>query len=312
MKNILVTGGLGFIGSNLCKKLLQSKKNKVTIVDDLSSCRTDYKDLIKEFSDAEILITCYSDKILLDRVKSKEFSTVFHVAANPRVGYSVDYPHKTTDVNVTRTVALIEACIGNINRFIFSSSSSVYGDNELLPTSTDTRKKPKSPYAWHKSSIEDLLGIFSDLHSFDSVCLRYFNVFGPGQYGGTAYSTAVAAWCDAIKNEKSLRSDGTGEQSRDMCYVDNVVDANVLAMNYDKKFKADCFNIGCGSSTTNNEILDYMIRQYPKIEIKNAPFRPGDVMHTLADISKSEKILGYKPNVNFWEGLERTLRWWKI
>ena len=145
---------------------------------------------------------------------------------------------------------------------------------------------------------------------FDAICLRYFNVFGPGQFGGSAYATAVSAWCHAIKNNEQLRSDGTGEQSRDMCYIDNVVDANIKAMNCPTKCNGNRLNIACDDRVSNNQILEYLKDKFPGIQVRTAPFRAGDVMHTQADISESKKLIGYEPLVEFWDGLKMTLECW--
>lgn len=311
MKNILVTGGLGFIGSSLVERL--RKDNKVTVVDNISSAREDWKELVDKNTDVEYIKACYSSSVILNSLRAGKFDYVFHVAAVPRVLYSVENPVETTDNNVMKTISLIDGSIkGGVKRFIFSSSSSVYGGAEVLPTPVDFKKDPKSPYAWHKSSVEDYIAMASFLYNIDMVSLRYFNVFGPGQFGGSAYSTAVSAWCHAIKNGSPLRKDGTGEQSRDMCYIDNVVDANVKAMESKNKFSGDCFNVACGDRVSNNEILEFLSKRYSDIKIKEAPFRLGDVMHTLADISESEKTLGYSPRIRFWEGLEKTLEWWGL
>lgn len=311
MSKMLVTGGCGFIGSNLAEKLLELG-NEVVIVDDLSSAREDFAEFINKNKSLELIPTCFSSDYVLTRIKNKEFDFVFHNAAIPRVSYSVENPFITTDVNISKTVKLMEACKDNIKRFVFASSSSVYGGADTLPTPCDHEKDPKSPYAWQKSSIEDAIKIFCNLYDFEAVCLRYFNVFGPGQFGGSAYSTAVSAWCHAIKNGTSLRSDGTGEQSRDMCYVDNVVQANIKAASSDKKFTGECYNIACGDRVTNNEILEFLKNKFGDLEIVNAPPRPGDVMHTHADISKTQEDLGYEPEVKFWNGLEKTLDWWEL
>jgi nucleoside-diphosphate-sugar epimerase len=308
---ILITGGAGFIGSNLAKKL-SSLGKVVTIVDDMSSSRKDFAEFSLTMPDVEVVNCCFSDKKILSRVLDKEFFCVFHVAAVPRVVYSVENPYETTDVNVLKTTKLLEACINNTERFIFSSSSSVYGGAEIMPTPVNSPKMPKSPYAWQKSCVEDLIVLFSELYGLDATSLRYFNVFGPGQFGDSAYSTAVSAWCHAIKNGTKLRSDGTGEQSRDMCYVDNVVDANVLALNFAGEFKGEKFNIACQDRVTNNQVLEFLKNKFKDIEVTTAPSRPGDVMHTLADISESKQVLGYNPQVSFWDGLNKTLDWWSL
>ena len=310
MRSALVTGGCGFIGSNL-SLALKNEGYKVTIVDDLSSARKDWKDVINT-AEIEVITNCFSSKEVIQRIETKDFDIIFHNAAIPRVSYSVENPAITTDVNINKSVKLLEASVGNIDRFIFASSSSVYGGADILPTSIDHPKDPKSPYAWQKSAFEDLIKIFVSLYDFDAVSLRYFNVFGPGQFGGSAYSTAVSAWCHAIKHGETLRSDGTGEQTRDMCYVGNVVSANVLAAKYDKKFTGNVYNVACGDRVSNNDILNFLKENYKNVVIKNAPPRAGDVMHTKADISETVKDLNYNPDVRFWEGLQKTLEWWKL
>ena len=184
-----------------------------------------------------------------------------------------------------------------------------------MPTHESERGKitPKSPYAWQKFAIEDYAKLCAELYNLDIVCLRYFNVFGPGQMGDSPYSTAVAAWCHATKEGIPLRSDGDGTQTRDMCYIDNVIHANILAANCDMPggFKGRCYNVACGTSVSNNEVLDYFIRNFDS-NVTHAPERPGDVKHTLANLSRIEEELGYKPIVTFWEGLEQTIDWWEL
>jgi UDP-glucose 4-epimerase len=308
--NVLVTGGAGFIGSNLSAELARLG-HAVTAVDNLSSARTDHEQFFKSHSEIELVEGCFASEPILSRVSSGEFDVVFHNAAIPRVSYSVENPSETTDANVAKTVRLLEACRGNIKRFVFASSSSVYGGADVLPTPPSHPKDPKSPYAWQKSCMEDLIRLFCSLYDMDAVCLRYFNVFGPGQFGDSPYSTAVSAWCHAIKHGLPLRSDGTGEQTRDMCYIDNVVSANILAMNYDSRFSGQCLNVACESRVSNNEILAALSEKFD-FKVNHAPPRPGDVMHTLADIRETKWFLGYEPLVHFWEGLEKTIEWWGL
>ena len=307
-RHALVTGAAGFIGSNLCRKLLEEGW-KVTGVDDLSS---GHLELVSSLKGLTMVLNDFASEFILDAVSKKEFDIVFHVAAVPRVSYSVENPADTTLNNVGKTVKLMEACRGNIDRFVFSSSSSVYGGAEVMPTPVDQPRDPKSPYAWQKSSVEDLLRMFGSLYDFDSVCLRYFNVFGPNQYGDSPYSTAISAWCHAVKEGLPLRKDGTGEQSRDMCYVDNVVDVNIRAANHEGTFRGEAFNVACGDRTSNNQILAKFQEKFGELNVDQAPFRAGDVMHTQADISETERVFGYKPLVRFWDGLEKTFEWWDI
>jgi len=332
MKRALVTGGCGFIGSNLVKKLVQENWT-VDVVDDMSSGHLELLDGLKmrvipvgmlhvfcneiksrgerDQSEVHVMQGDFAEYRVLNRIAEKNYDVVFHQAAIPRVSFSVENPSLTTDINIFSTVKLFEACAGNVDRIVFASSSSVYGGADVLPTSESYQKNPKSPYAWQKSAIEDFASMCGSLYDLDIVCLRYFNVFGPGQYGDSPYSTAVSAWCHAAKNKTACRSDGDGTQTRDMCYVDNVVHANILAAESDMKFMGRFYNIACGDRVSNNQILEYF-RENFEVEVVNAPWRPGDVMHTRADINRAKEELGYEPLVRFWEGLEKTVEWWKI
>lgn len=308
MRKALITGGLGFIGSNLANHLAETGEWYFDIVDNMSNGHLEF---VKHLP-GDKLICDFADDMVLDRVRAQAYDVIFHMAAVPRVGYSVENPAKTTDDNLNKSVALLEACRGNVDRFVFSSSSSVYGNTDVLPTPPWQEKKPRSPYALQKSCVEEFIKMFCELYEMDAISLRYFNVYGKNAFGDSPYATAVSAWCDAIKHDKPLRSDGDGEQSRDLCYVDNVVQANVLATKYTGRFNGDCYNVGCGDQTSNNHILAYFRNRFPGIKVVNAPERKGDVHATCADIRATQRDLGYEPIVKFWEGLERTCDWWKI
>ena len=336
MKRALVTGGCGFIGSNLTKELVKQGW-QVDVVDDMSNGHLELLEGLKfktlpnasfiyhfmqqmkgktQRSKNTVLVIQddFASAALLDYIETDAYDVIFHQAAVPRVSYSVEFPYETTISNIAKTVGLFDAAKGHVKRIVNASSSSVYGGADKLPTKeSENRKKPKSPYAWQKSAIEDYSKICWDLYKLDIVNLRYFNVFGPGQYGNSPYSTAISAWCHAIKNGLECRSDGDGEQSRDMCYVDNVVSANILAANASGTFKGLEYNVACGDRTSNNEILNYFKEKFgDKVKVKNAPERPGDVKHTQADVSYATKDFGYKPIVMFWEGLDRTIEWWGL
>ena len=333
MKKALVTGGCGFIGSNLTKELVKQGW-QVDIVDDMSNGHLElleglnvrvlpngsfYTMYMMQLPDGparknnEVLVIQddFADDNVLSGVYQGLYDVIFHQAAVPRVSYSVEQPWHTTDVNIGKTVRLFEAAKGSVDRIVWASSSSVYGGAAELPTKETALKNPKSPYAWQKSSIEEFAKMCWHLYKLDIVCLRYFNVFGPGQHGDSPYSTAVSAWCHATKNNLECRSDGDGSQTRDMCYIDNVVSANILAANAKVLFAGDCYNIACNNKVSNKEVLDYFVSEFDS-KIKHADWRPGDVMHTQANISKAKHDFGYEPLVKFWEGLERTIQWWGL
>ncbi len=332
MRKALVTGGCGFIGSNLTKELVKQGW-QVDVVDDMSNgylvlldglkLRTllnsnfikHYNEQVEERNQKEVLVIQddFASRPILDHIESGAYDVIFHQAAVPRVSYSVEQPGITTNVNILKTVNLFMAAENNVDRIVFASSSSVYGGASVLPTSENQDKNPKSPYAWQKSAIEDYAKICWDLYRLDIVCLRYFNVFGPGQYGDSPYSTAVSAWCHSIKNGLECRSDGDGEQSRDMCYIDNVVYANINAADHSLSFGGKCYNVACGDRVTNNEILAHLKDKFgDKVKVKTAPERPGDVKHTQADISNAQLDIGYEVKKRFWDGLEETIKWWEL
>ena len=338
-KKCLVTGGCGFIGSNLTKRLLEEGW-QVDVIDDMSSGHLELlepakfrvvpADLLREFEESNAIVPDGAARVIqgdfshvhiLENISEGLYDVIFHQAAIPRVLFSVENPSITTHNNVSKTVALLEACVSkekngtfssNVNKVVMASSSSVYGGPDLLPICEDVEKNPKSPYAWQKSTLEDCAKIFGNLYGVDIACLRYFNVFGPGQYGDSAYSTAVSAWCNNTRESKPLRSDGDGTQSRDMCYIDNVVDANILAATSDRSFYGRCYNIACGDRVSNNEILDFFKSNFSNVVSVDAPWRAGDVMHTQADITRAKNELGYEPKIRFWEGLEKTITWWGL
>jgi nucleoside-diphosphate-sugar epimerase len=299
----LITGGAGFIGSNLAEKLIELDY-KVTVVDDLSSGKVDFIP-----QGCISIISNFSDDFILKMIKNQEFDTVFHLAAKPRVSFSVEHPAYTTDINVNNTVKLMEACINNVNRFINTSSSAVYGNAFTLPTPESYPHSPQSPYALQKSVIEGYCKLFSKLYNLDTVSLRPFNVFGKNQLGDSPYACAVSSWLYAVKHNLPLRSDGSGEQSRDINHVDNVIDMFVKVANHKDKFNGDVFNAGSEMGIANNEILALFEYMFPDCKILTAPARPGDVMHTLSSMRKASNILSWKETTSFWDGLESTKNW---
>lgn len=312
-KSILVTGCAGFIGSNFTQAFAERfPKVEIVGIDDLSAGREDAVTPGVKLYKGSICDAKFVDSVF----KKHKPEYVFHFAALPRVSYSVEQPTATTDVNIGGTVVLLEKARDHkIKRFIFSSSSAIYGDAKILPTKeSENGPNPVSPYALQKHSGEGFCQLASKLYGFDTVSLRYFNVFGPGQHGDSAYSTVVSAWLTGLyfPKEKELFIEGTGKQSRDFCYVGNVVDANIRAMLAAKDFGGMAINVANGEKTSLVTVRK-LIEKFSgrKLDLKQRPPRAGDVRHTHADISRAKKLLGYAPAVSFEEGLKRTIAWFE-
>ncbi len=313
MKSILVTGCAGFIGSNFVRQFADRFPGTTIVgLDELSGGRRGEVDKRVKFYEGSIL-----DRPLLEKIfKKHKPEYVFHFAALPRVSYSVEFPAKTTAANIDGTVTLLEVCRDfGIKRFIYSASSSAYGGAKKLPTKeAENPPNPVSPYALQKYVGELFCKMFSDLYGIDTACLRYFNVYGPGQYGDSPYSTVISAWLEGLYFPKKKKPfmEGNGSQSRDFAYVDNVVDANIKAMQAKKWFGGEVFNIGQNQRTDLLEVKR-LIEKFTgrKLELEKRPLRKGDVRHTHADISKAQKWFGYDPKISFEEGLRRTVAWYE-
>lgn len=330
MKKALVTGGCGFIGSHLVKNLVDNDW-QVTVVDDLSSGSLDnlyekvkFRSVIPGMIDAflssvlleknEVFVITgdFSDGWVLNHIKDHGYTHIFHLAANPRVEFSVQYPATTNHVNVQKTIELLTSCkYAKIEKFVFASSSAVYGDITEIPTPEGSDKKPNSPYGLQKLIVEQYLSLFEKLYGLNSVSLRFANVYGPNSDGSSPYSTAVGAWCQRLKSNKPLRSDGDGNQSRDMIYVKDVAEALRYFGSHPFISGSVPLNIGTGTSISNNEILEKIKERVGTFEIENAPPRPGDVKKTQLDVSKVSE-LGWTPKFNFDLGLEETMKWWEL
>lgn len=300
----MITGIAGFIGSNLAERCL-SEGWTVDGVDDLSNGHVEFLPKGVQW----FLAGSFDSNELSRRFDRESYDCVVHLAAIPRVSYSVEHLIETNENNVTRTLNLIERCKGNVGKFVFASSSSVYGDTKTLPTKEDDVLSPKSPYALQKWIVERYLEQYYAHYGFESVSLRFFNVFGKNALGSSPYATALASWLSSIVEGRPMRCDGDGSQTRDLCHVDNVCEAIVRILKNDKRLTCEKYNVACGTSTSNSSILRELSNRFPSAQIVNAPWRVGDVMHTLADISKIKRDFGYEPIVDVWNGVEKTIEW---
>ncbi|MBX4200627.1 SDR family oxidoreductase [Candidatus Parcubacteria bacterium] len=310
MQKYLVTGGAGFIGSNIIKKILENG-DFVRAVDNLATGR---RENIEEFSGHANFEFMEGDLTDLETAKKsvKGMDIVLHEAAVPSVQRSVEDPLKSHHANITATLhMLIASKEEGIKKFVYASSSSIYGNNPQLPKKEDFPVLPISPYALNKYAGERYAQIFWQLYGLPTICLRYFNVFGPKQDPNSPYSAVIPKFISVALKGEELLMYGDGSQSRDFTFVDNVVAANLLAASSEKGF-GEVFNIACGQQTTLNELVGFL-QDITKTQIKitHQQNRVGDVMHSLADISKAREMLGYQPLVDFKEGLKKTVQWYE-
>lgn len=308
MAKYIVTGGAGFIGSNIVEELVKRGEH-VKVIDNLS---TGKKENITPLLDKiEFVEGSITDLDLL-KTEFEGYDYVLHQAAIPSVPRSVEDPLTTNEANVTGTLnALIAARDSGIKRFVFASSFSVYGDTPTLPKREEMTPKPLSPYAISKLTGEYYCRVFYTLYGFETVALRYSNIFGPRQDPASQYSAVIPKFISAMYNDEQPEIYGDGEQTRDFTYVENVVHANILACTAEKA-AGEVINTACGEKTTVNQLVENLNEILEKsINPIHSDPRPGDIKHSLADISKAETILGYKPKVYFKDGLKKTVGWFK-
>jgi UDP-N-acetylglucosamine 4-epimerase len=312
--NLLITGGAGFIGSNLLEYFLNHPDVKfVRVVDDLS---TGYIENISkfftnpnfEFIDGDIrdYDTCFR--------ACKGIDKITHQAALGSVPRSVKDPIQSAEVNIMGTINLMHAAVQNdIERIVLAFSSSTYGDSMTSPKREENIGSPLSPYAVTKASIEQFADVFNKVYGLNWIGLRYFNVFGPNQNPNNPYAAVIPIFMNQCFKGEKITVNGNGETSRDFTYVKNVVHMNELSLfSENKKSLNKIYNTACSEEVSLNRLIQLLKKlTSSNSEIYYGPERDGDVKHSLADISKANMLLGYKPQVNFEEGLELTLKWLK-
>lgn len=318
MTKVLVTGGAGFIGSNLCEEFLNIG-DEVICLDNFS---TGFRHNIEPFlsnpnfrlieGDIRNLETC--------RESVKDVDYVLHHAALGSVPRSIKDPVTTNEVNITGFLnMLIASRDAKVKRFIYAASSSTYGDSKELPKVEEVIGKPLSPYAITKYVNELYADVFAKTYGIECIGLRYFNVFGRRQSPEGAYAAVIPLWVKQLMNHESPIINGDGEYSRDFTYIDNVIKMNLLAMSTENSNAVNqVYNTACGERISLNQLAAYIksyLSEYdPTISdiiIKHGPNRIGDIHHSLASIEKAKKMLGYIPDYNVCEGLKKSIGWYR-
>lgn len=306
MPRFIVTGGAGFIGANLTWRLV-NEGARVTVIDNLSTGH------LENLAGLGKRIRFVNEDVRDLDLLRKLFvgaEVVFHQAALSSVPRSISNPVTSNAINVDGTLnVLIAAKEAGVRRVVLAGSSSAYGDSRILPKTEDMPGNPLSPYAVTKYVAELYGKVFARVYGLETVCLRYFNVFGPRQSSDTQYAAVIPRFVLAMMQGKRPLIYGDGEQSRDFTYVDNVVEANLLAAETEG-ISGETFNVGCGIRYTLNDLVARLNQLLgTRLEPEYGPPRAGDVRHSMASIDKAQRLLGYKPVVAFEDGLRRTVEW---
>lgn len=309
MAQFLVTGGAGFIGSNLVDALLE-RGESVRVLDDFS---TGKRANLEAYAGRIDVVEGSIVDIDVCRRAVAHVDYVLHLAALPSVPRSVEDPAGTNAVNVDGTVNMLTAARdAGVKRFVFAASSAAYGDNPKLPKTEDLVPSPLSPYAVQKVAGEHYCRIFHSLYGFETVALRYFNVFGPRQDPQSQYAAVVPKFITMFLRNEAPVIDGDGAQSRDFTYIANVVHANLLACHAPKEAAGQVFNIACGEQISVKELAEQVQRMTgATVAAAHGPARAGDVKHSRADIAKARRLLGFEPVVPFQASLERVVEWYR-
>lgn len=319
MNKILVTGGAGFIGSNLCEYLIH-KGFEVVCLDNFSTGHIrNIQHLINNHSDVFSLIEGDIRDLNTCIRATSGVDMILHEAALGSIPRSINDPITTNDVNIGGFLNMLVAARDcKVKRFIFAASSSTYGDNTDLPKVEDNIGKPLSPYALTKYVDELYAEVFSKTYGLEYIGLRYFNVFGERQDPNTPYAAVIPLFIKQLLHHESPIINGDGTYSRDFTYIDNVLHMNLLAIGTNNRDAVNqIFNTACGESVTISHIVELLKillsnidPEIAKVEVKKGPVRCGDIPHSLASIEKAKRLLGYSPVINVSEGLRKTVLWY--
>ncbi|MCD6455484.1 MAG: SDR family oxidoreductase [Methanophagales archaeon] len=307
---IVITGGAGFIGSNIAEELSKEKDNEIIIVDDLSTGKMANIRKFNRSTNINFVRGSITDLNLLKGV-FKDTDYVFHQAAIPSVPRSVKDPIASNNANINGTLnVLVAAKDCDVKKVVYASSSSVYGDTPELPKREDMTPNPLSPYAVTKLLGEYYCNVFNDIYGLKTVSLRYFNVYGPRQDPYSDYAAVIPKFINRVSENKPPVIYGDGEQTRDFTFVKDVVKANVLAAKSDA---GGVYNIANGNRISINELANMIMKLMGNnLTPMHEDPREGDVKHSLADISRAKKNLGYEPMYNLEEGLRETIKWFDL
>lgn len=317
MYNILITGGAGFIGSNLCETMLDIGHSVVCLDNFATGKRENIRTLL---GNPKFRLIDGDIRNLSDCQKAVNgVDYVLHEAALGSVPRSIDDPITTNDVNIGGFInMLVAARDAKVKRFIYAASSSVYGDSKMLPNVENVIGRPLSPYAVTKYVNERYADVFSKTYGLECIGLRYFNVFGRRQDAHSTYAAVIPLFVTRLINHQSPIINGDGERSRDFTYIDNVIQINLLALETTNTNAVNTvYNVAYGEKTTLNQLVKYIkeyLSEYDSeiagIDIVLGPERLGDVPHTLASLDKAKKLLGYSPKFNVKDGLKETINWY--
>jgi len=304
---VLVTGGAGFIGGHLVDALL-AQGATVRVIDNFSTGKRE--NLAHNLARIELVEADLCDPEACARA-IHGVELVYHEAAIPSVARSVNDPVASNRVNVGGTVELLQAArVAGVKKFVYAASSSAYGDTEVLPKVETMTPRPMSPYAISKLAAEQYVSVFGRLFGFETVSLRYFNVFGPRQDPKSEYAAVIPKFITRVLAGERPLIHGDGEQSRDFCFIENVVSANLLAAR--SRTQGEVVNVACGARVTLNQLLGIINERLgTNVTAEYGPARAGDVRHSLADISAAQKLLGYEVKYDLRAGLAKTIEYYR-